>query len=247
VAKRPRGRPSRQQRKHERLKSVRAEQHGLPSRAPSQAGERRLSRGPERSLGSNAEPARERASGAGSEPLHRRSLKQRIGDVSLPVKLAIVASVVLAVVWVFVYSSGPDASRPAPSAYPSATPSIIPSAPAETAEAAVPPLPSQSAAALSRGVEPRQASSGATVAGSDSGSALAVPSVSTRKWEPLPLPNPPASVSAKPEPAPSSQPFRPPSSLTGEPTRPKLPDLATPPPNPPVPISPPEPTPLHTR
>ena len=37
--------------------------------------------------------------------------KRRLGEASLPAKVVIVVCVVLAIAWVFVYSSGPDVTR----------------------------------------------------------------------------------------------------------------------------------------
>ena len=49
-------------------------------------------------------------------------VRRRLGEASLPAKVVIVACVVLAIVWVFVYSSGPDVTRRTAPPEPSAAP-----------------------------------------------------------------------------------------------------------------------------
>ena len=169
-----------------------------------------------------------------------RSLSQRVKDVSLPVKLAIVAAVALAVIWVFAFASGPDAARPRATQGASAQPvvSVPPAAapePIVTAPPAASVAPAVTFTARPTAQPPRVR-----------------PPTEVKEPSPPPAVTPSATATApKPandSPQPPTKSSGPPTSLSG-PAKPlEQPPFVTPtPPAPPLPSAYPEPDPLGTR
>ncbi len=237
MAKRSRSKPSRQERRDRRVKSDRATAHGLPAASVARPSRPTPSATP---LADDA-PTPELDEVTPASERRGRSLSQRVKDVSLPIKVAIVAAVALAVIWVFAFAGGPDATRrqpassasaqPAASAPPSAAPEPVVTAP-PTASAAPAVTPTVRTTAQPPPVR-RPA-----VVEDPSPAPAGTPSASAA---------PPKPANERPRP-PSEPPPGPPTSLSG-PAKPlEQPPFVTPsPPAPPLPSAYPEPDPLGTR